>query len=231
MTVSTVVLSNAQKSLPTFRCGIDKQIEIVRAVVVFFEKNKTAASYREIAPLADVDPTVVSGTLGFWKDIGILHGEGGKYQPSKALMEIVRLLVWENKDDAWRLFRQSVKDSWFTTHLIMAFQIKKQMSLEELTNSLGNATGISDRDKNTAASVRNLIAFVELSGILTKDPTGSFSLNPDLNSSSQQAITVEDQRPIVLVRIANEVYAVDAEDMKDFVRKIGKLSQREQQLV
>src|SRR5437899_952593 len=107
MTVSTVVLSNAQKSLPTFRCGIDKQI-------------------------------------------------------------------------------------------------KKQMSLEELTNSLGNATGIPERDKNTAASVRNLIALVELSGILTKDPSGSFSLNPDLNSSSRQAITVEDQRPIVLVRIANE---------------------------
>ncbi len=220
------------RSLPTWRCNMDRQLDILRAVVVFFDKNNRSASYMEIAPLASVDATNVSGTLGFWKDIGILQSDGRKYQPSKDLTDTVRQLEWGDKDAAWRLFRQAIATAWFVLHLTMSFQIRKQMTPDELVSSLGNASGIPKKDKNTSVSLRNLVALLEMSGILLKDSSEIYTLNPELGAPEQKVLSVDEQKSLVQVRIGRELYAVEVDRLREFVKSSGKtLDSREHQLV
>ncbi len=210
---------------------MDKQIEILKSIVVFSERNGSPASYKEIAPLAHLDPTVVSGTLGFWKDIGILESESGKYRPSKALADIVRQLTWGNKDDAWQLFRETTKDAWFMSHVSMSFQLKKQMTLEELINSLGAASGVPDRNASTAASLRNLVALMEIAEVVVRDVQGIYQVNPEMLAPKQSVIRVNLEKSLVRIRIGNELYAVDAAKLKDFVKSVGKTIDSTDQLL
>lgn len=209
------------KSLPSHRCSMDKQIEILKSIVIFSERNSGPASYKEIAPLAHTDPTVVSGTLGFWKDIGILEGETGKCRPSTALADMVRQLTWGSNDHAWQLFRETTKDSWFMSHVSMSFQLKKQMTSEELINSLGAASGAPDRNPSTAASLRNLVILLEIAGAVVKDAQGIYEVNPGMLSFNQPILKVSLEKTLVRIRIGNELYAVDATKLKDFVRSVG----------
>jgi len=230
-TISVSALSADQRSLPTFRCNIDKQIEILKAVVIFHDKNKVPASYKDIAPIADLDPTIVSGTLGFWKDIGILQGETGKYQPSNTLIEVIRQLTWRNEEGAWRIFREAISNAWFFAHLTMAFQIRKEMTPEELISSLGKAAGLIDRDKNTTTSLRNLVALTEIAHVLVRDSNGNFTMSSELTSTKQQTLTVDVQKSIVLVRVGGEVFAINAESLKEFVKSNGKAVDPNQQIL
>ena len=130
-----------ERILPFYNLSLEKQIDVVRAYVAFYDKNKKAAHYKDIASVAGVHSTQVSGCRKFWRSLGILEEKNGVDIPTKFALEFVRNLEWSKEDQAWKLFRNHIINIWFVNHVAMALRLQKTMSEDELMNSLGSAAG------------------------------------------------------------------------------------------
>ncbi len=209
-----------EKILPGSRLTIEKQISILKAFVAFYEKTKVGASYSEIAPIVNISGANVSGILKFWRSINMLETDNNKNQPSKVLVEIIRNIQWGDHESGWSIFRTAVRDSWFVSHLTMSFRIKATMKYDDVINSLGIASGSTKRDKNMTASLRNLVELLELTGILSKDESNIFQLTE--LESHKMPISVDQEKDLLQVRIGDEIYAIDTETLKEYIKKNGK---------
>ena len=71
--------------LPSHYFNLDKQIQILKAFVVFHEKNGKGATYKQIASILGSDKSRVSTCLKFWYRIGLLIFDNRAYKPSPSL--------------------------------------------------------------------------------------------------------------------------------------------------
>jgi len=211
-----------EKALPGLNLNMDKQIDVLKAFVVYYDKNQKGTSYKEIALIIKSSPTNVSESLKFWKSIGILKSDDRTYRPSQELINAIKKMEWGDVEEGWRIFRDAMRDSWFVTHLIMAFRVTTSMTEIDLLNSLGSASGASSRAK-VEKPLRNLLRLLEISKIVLKDDKGNWTLNEKLKMSrEQEPIIADETKDTMLVRIGSELFAVDINSLREFVVKNGK---------
>ena len=207
--------------LPLGKLSIDKQILILKSYAAFYEKEHRAASYKDIAPIAQTDETNVSACKGFWESIGLLRAENGKSRPSPEAVNFSSKLTWNQMDEAWRAFRKIIRDVWFVRQLSMSMRVKSEQTEVEIINQLGAASGVTKREKKVDDSLRKLFELLVISSVLVKKNEDIFALNPEL-ASERPPLTVKTDEDFVSVILDDGRYAVDSSLLKSFVREHGK---------
>jgi hypothetical protein len=216
-----------KREVPYHKISVERQIDILKGFATLYEKKKRA-TYKDVAPLINMNATDVSACLKFWKSVDLLEEDNSGYRASNAVCDFVKKIDW-NPEEAWSIFSRQLKDAWFVEHVGLAFQIKKSLSEEELVNSLGSASGMTKRDAAAVRSLRAIIKLLELTKKIIKGESGNYTLN--LESSTDQKIEpieIPEDKDMIKAKIGEETFAVSIKELIEFVRKQGKrLSEKE----
>jgi hypothetical protein len=209
--------------LPFFDVSLEKQIDIIKAFVAL-KDQKPALSYQDAASSAQLSDTTVSKCLGFLCAIGVLERvKRGLYTASEWAVEFVRMLAWSSGSDAWAFLAEHLGDTWFVKGTVAAFAVSRSMTEDQLIRALGQAARLSKRDKSVERSIRLLVELLNSLGVIVKDETGNFKLNP---SYAQKDVTkkleVTEEMELVQVEIGGVTYAVEAKALAEFVTSHGK---------
>jgi len=209
--------------LPFYNLSFERQIDVVKAYVAFYDKNKKAAHYKDVASVAGVHHTQASGCRKFWRSLGILEETDGVDIPTKVTLEFVRKLEWGKEDEAWKLFRNHVMNTWFVNHVTMVLRLQKMMSTDELMSSLGSVAGVHRKDPHIVDSLRILLELLIRSRTIKKDEeTKKFMLDTELTKKAEPLELSEKEENLIPIIIGNERYVVSPQELKDFVKKHGK---------
>lgn len=210
-----------EKAVPFYNLSLEKQLNVVKAYVVFYEKNKKAAEYKEIAPIAGVHPTQVSGCRKFWRSVKMLEPKDKGDVPTNVAIEYAKKIEWGQKEEAWKSLAYHLRDVWFVKHIVMIYRLHELLTEEELINILGSGADIPQRDAKTLASLKILIALLEKSFILLKDEkTEKFKLNPEF--LKREPIEIQEEKDMVSFVIGKDRFAVSIDEFKSFVKEHGK---------
>ena len=212
-----------ERVLPFYNLSFEKQIDVVKAYVAFYDKNKKAAHYKDIASVAEVHHTQASGCRKFWRSLGILEEKDGVDIPTELALEFVRKLEWGKEDEAWKLFRNHIMNTWFVNHVAMALRLQKTMSKDDLLNSLGSAAGIHRKGPHIVDSLRILLELLIRSRIIKEDEeTKKFMLNTELTKETEPLELPEKEENLILIIIGDERYVMSPQELRDFVKEHGK---------
>lgn len=212
-----------ERLLPFYNLTFDKQIDVVKAYVAFYDKNKKAAHYKDIASIAGAHHTQVSGCRKFWRSLDILEEKDGRDIPTNFSLEFVRKLEWGKEDQAWKLFRNHIINTWFVNHVVMALRLQKTMAKDELINSLGSAAGVHRKGPHIVASLRILLELLVRSKVIKEnEKTKKFMLYPKLTKEVEPLELLEEEENLIPITIGDEHYVVSPQELKEFVKKRGK---------
>jgi len=207
--------------LPFHGISIDRQLDILKAFCVYYDKYGKPASYKDIAPLVGLHPTKVSACLKFWKSVGLLDKKGGDYAPTEKAVEFARRREWKDDAGAWAVFRSAVGHSWFMEHAATFFRMKENATEENLVVSLGSVSGIAQGDKATIGSLKSVVRLLELCGMITKSNENSYRANREAIEGLETKVEIPDDKHLVQVIIGEEMFAVDAKELQAFVKEKG----------
>ena len=214
--------NNKPNELPSSKLSMSKQIDVLKTFAVIYQTKNVGASYKDVATQINVNANSVSELLKFWKESGLLSSEHrGIYIPSKFLIEFNQKVQWD-KNSAWPILREALKDSWFTTELKIKFQIKQQQTENELTASLGLLSGRSKKDSKSVSSINMLIELLELICFIRKDEQGHYSLVQDTTNGNTEKISIDTSNDLMQVSIDSDLFAIDTNHLKEFVISHGK---------
>jgi hypothetical protein len=211
---------DSDRPLPIGKLSVETQILVLRSYVAFYEQEKRAASYKDIAAVSAINETNVSSCKGFWESIGLLIQEDGKSRPSIAAIEFSKRYS-SNTDEAWAVFRSAIKDSWFIRQLAMSMQLKPVQTEDEIVDQLAQATGVAKSDKKAEDSLKKLVELMKTCGSLQKKE-GQNALTFSSDSPAIPPLRVSDADETITVILANERYSIDSSLMKAFVKEHGK---------
>ena len=209
------------QALTSSRLSLEKQFEVLKTFAVIHQTKGTGSNYKDIASHVGANATIVSESLQFWSENGLLEGSRGTYTPSNSLIEFNQRIQWGDEDSAMQILRNALQNSWFITELKIKFQVKNTLTQDELKQTLGLASKISKKDANTMSALNNLIELLEKIQVVTKDENGMYSMN--INTvNGKKTISVSDSEDMIQVMIGNELYAVNTDEIKEFIISKGK---------
>ena len=226
-----------ERVLPFHDLSFERQIDVLKAFVAHYSKYGKPARYRDVARISGIPNTEVSGCRRFWRSLGFLEEKAGKDIPTEVTMEFVRRLDMGRKDDAWRIFRDHIKGTWFFSHIVMVLKLQKMMDRDDLINSLGSVVKVYRKEKHPSftqrediiESLRVLIDLLVHSRTIEKDEkTGEFALRPEVVKGAELLKIPEEKEDLIVVIIRNERYAVPVKELEESVKKYGrKLTSKE----
>ncbi len=209
------------QELPSSRLSLEKQFEILKTFAVIHQTKGTGSNYKDIASQVGANATVVSDCLKFWSENGLLEGNRGTYVPSSFLIEFNQQSHWGDEDSALQILREPLQNAWFVTELKIKFQVKNKLSQNELRQTLGLASKISKKDSRIMTGLNNLIELLEKIKIIIKDSDDHYSMKMD-SVDKRKPISVQDSDDMMQVTLGNDLYAVDVNEIKEFVLSKGK---------
>ena len=175
--------------LPDARMTIDRQIKVMKALNIATSKGKTLVTYQDVAPLAGMHPTLVSGALGFFQKINLIKKEGSKYVPLQDMMDFCNELEW-NEQGAGEFFRKLILKTWFGEYTLKLFRLHHEMKKEDLIASIGKE---AQADKYHHTAILKIVDFLEYSKIIEFDETSNKYKLSDFNLPQEDAITQENE--------------------------------------
>jgi hypothetical protein len=218
-----------ERILPFKDLSFEKQIDVLKAYVAHYEKFKKPAHFSDVAHIARIRNTQVKGCGRFWRSLGFLEGKDGKDIPTEVTMELVKMLEVGREDDAWRIFRDHIKDTWFFIHIMLALKLQKMMNNDDLLDSLGSVANVHRKEKHPTfrerediiESLRVLIDLLVHSRTIEQDEkTGKFTLYSEVEAEPLEL--PEEKEDLIVVIIRNERYAVTVKELAGFVKKFGR---------
>ncbi|MEX2738137.1 MAG: hypothetical protein Q6356_003610 [Candidatus Wukongarchaeota archaeon] len=215
--------------LPFYNLSFEKQIDVLKAYVAHYKKYKKPVYYNDVAGIAGIRNTRVKGCGGFWRSLGFLEEKYEKDIPTEVTMEFVRMLEAGREDDAWRIFRGHIKNTWFFIHVMLSLKLQKMMNNDDLLDSLGSVAEIHRKEKHSTfrerkdiiKSLHVLIDLLVHSRTIKKDEkTGKFTLYPEAGAEPLEL--PEKKEDLIVVIIRNERYAVPVKELAGFIKKFGR---------
>ena len=196
-------------------------MEVIKTFAIVYSTTGKGSSYKDVASKVGANANNVSSSLKFWKEVGFLSDDESGYIPSKTLVDFNQKIQWGDENSAWTIFHDALRNTWFLNEIVIKFQLKSKISFDDLMKSLGLASGLQYKDTNTIRSLQMLIQLLELSKILEKDDDGNYNLKSDSLDRSK-GIVVDNSKNLLQVRIGDNLYAIDVNEMKSFVIEKGK---------
>jgi len=212
--------NDLDRPLPIGKLSVESQILVLRSYVAFYEREKRAASYKDVAAISAINETSVSSCKGFWESVGLLIQEDGKSRPSISAIEFSKRYS-SNTSEAWAVFRSAIKDCWFVKQLAMSMQLKPVQIEGEIVDQLSQAAGAVKSDKKADDSVKKLVELLKTCSFLQQGE-GEKTLTLRSDSPSVPPLEVQDSDESITVIVANERYSIDSSLLKAFVKEHGK---------
>lgn len=170
--------SNSEKQekikyiFPNERISLDKELEIIKGLVVFSDKGSHPVNYKEIK--TGTYHTEISRELTFLDSIGLAQSEKrGEYFPTEICIEFVNRFGWD-QEDAKNYLNQLILETWFGKLTKYFLTVKKIVEKEDLFKELGkNARADREKDKKKIYRLIEWMRWVNL--IEEEDNKISFS--------------------------------------------------------
>lgn len=175
--------------LPDPRLTVEKQIKVLKAIYITSNKGANSVSYQEIAPVAGMHATLVSGVLGFFYKIGLLTRDKYKYKPTPELLNFCNELEW-SPENAGEFLREGIQKTWFGDHVIKLFQMNNELTKDQIVTSLGK---FAQADSYHNPSILKLVDLLLYSKIIELDESSNsykkIKYNSKVNSEDIQPAT------------------------------------------
>ena len=153
------------KTLPTDRIPFRKQVEVIPAIPVAFNKDNGPITFKEVGSLLGMAEATLLQMSGFLTDVGLIsRGEGGKITPCSELLEFERIRSF-SLEKAWLKLSPVFEKCWFGLELIPRLRLR-EMSEEDAIHALAE---VSMADKDHQEQLEIAIAYLEKVGILSRD--------------------------------------------------------------
>src|ERR1700732_2774399 len=105
--------SRPNRTLPTDRLTVAKQLDILRAYAAASANGTRAATIVEVGEIVKMAPTTVSMANAFLSSVGLLQrSDAGSYMPSPEVINFLRAYEW-NPETASHKMGPTLRDSWF----------------------------------------------------------------------------------------------------------------------
>jgi hypothetical protein len=151
------------KKLPTFRAGLPKQLDSLRAYALLSEGGTKPVHYGRVADMIKMHEANVSSMNPFFVENGFLEKNGPGYAPAPAVLEYARQHKW-NPEAATQKLAPIVINTWFGQALSQRLQFRS-MSEDDAIEMLAS---ICSATPEVRPQLRLLIDFSEVSGILVR---------------------------------------------------------------
>jgi hypothetical protein len=154
----------AEKSLPTDRVSISKQVELLRAYGAL-GKDGTPVTNVAVAKMIEVNPATAGLANAFFLEAGLLVRTPDGLLPTAEVIAYARAYDW-NRETAFTKVAPVLRASWFGVALLPKLEFRKQLGRVEALAVLAEAAGASKEHKG---QVFALVEYMALAGIVVVD--------------------------------------------------------------
>lgn len=157
---------------PNERISLNKELEIIKGLVVFSDKGSRSVNYKDIK--IGTYHAEISRELTFLDSIGLAQSEKrGEYLPTEICIEFINRFEWD-QEDAKNYLNQLILETWFGKLTKNYLTVKKIIEKEDLFKELGkNAKADREKDKKKIYRLIEWMRWVNL--IEEEDNKISFS--------------------------------------------------------
>jgi hypothetical protein len=159
------VASKTTKKLPTFRVGLSKQLDALRAYAVLSENGTKAVHYTKVAEIIKVHEANVSSMNPFFFESGFIERQqGGGFMPVSAIIDYNRAFSW-NPETAGAKLAPVVSATWFGMAIVRRLQFRA-MTEEEAVEVLASECMAGP---DSRLQLRMLLDYCETAGIVLRE--------------------------------------------------------------
>lgn len=153
------------KTLPTSRIPFKKQLEIISAIPIAFDKHAGPVGFKEVGEVMGLAEATLLQASAFFGDVGLIKRvEGGKFIPANELQEYGRIRGF-SVEKAWLKLGSLFEKSWFGQELLPRLRLK-EINETDAVHCLAEA---SLAEKEHQENLEMCILFLERVGLLGRD--------------------------------------------------------------
>lgn len=170
--INSEKLEKMKYIFPNERISLEKELEIIKGLVVFSDKGSFPVNYKEIK--TGTYHAEISRELTFLNSIGLAQSEKrGEYLPTEICIDFINRFEWD-QEDAKNYLNQLFLETWFGKLTKNYLTVKKIVEKEEIFKELGkNAKADREKDKKKIYRLIEWMLWVNL--IEEEDNKISFS--------------------------------------------------------
>jgi hypothetical protein len=165
---------SAQKALP--QSGADTLVKIIKGYAIASNGGQVKINYKDVASVAGLAPTLVSGNNKFLLESQILISpQYGFYIPTPDAVRFAREAAWD-EGGAKAHLRKIITASWYGQVAVQNFALRARLTRAELKRSLAIKCGASEADSNALEYLIDFMVYTELvitdeKGLLSRGQT------------------------------------------------------------
>lgn len=150
--------------------------KILKAYVIASKQGAEAVKYTDVAAVAGMHPTAVSGNNAFLSGAGLILPERyGFYKPSPEATEFAKQAPWDEETAKGRV-RDVIDKTWFGETVQQQFQLQSPLNKSQLIRAFGIK---ASADQSDTYKLDLLVDFLIYFEFIVQDEGGSFVLPPN----------------------------------------------------
>ncbi len=159
---------SAQKALP--QTTAETLVRIIKGYAVASNGGQTKINYKDVASVAGISPTVISGNNKFLLESQILTSpQYGYYIPTENAVRFAREAAWDEVGAKAHL-RKVIAYSWYGQVAVQNFVLRAKLTRAELKRSLAIKRGATEAD---STALEFLIDFMIYTDLIASDEKGA----------------------------------------------------------
>jgi hypothetical protein len=161
---------SALSALP--KSSAELLVKIIKGYAVASNGGENQVNYKDVASVAGMAPTVVSGNNSFLEESGMLMSpKYGYYVPTEEAVRFAREAAWDEVGAKAHL-RKLVAKSWYGQVTIQNLALRPNLTREELRKSLAIKCGATEADGNALGILTDFMLYTNL---VVSDDGGAIS--------------------------------------------------------
>jgi len=180
------------KTLPNWRLGVAKQIDIVRAYAAGSSKGTRPVTLEEAAEIAGMAPTTVIMAHAFLTSVGLIkRNESGGFLPSPEAVSFLSAYEWDAKTAAYKL-APKLREAWFSEALLPRISYGSALDERVAVNVLAEAAGASPEYER---ELRMILEFMGMTGVVQREAGQIKQIRPNAAAGDPIATPPRTEEP------------------------------------
>ncbi len=154
-----------ERSLPTDRISLAKQLAILRAFDAASGLSRMPVTLKEVGGIAELKPDTISMAMSFFVEAGLIRKTDKGFIPSDAVHEFALANDWDAKTAPTKL-ASALIDSWFYRELEPKLRFSGSLERDAAIQQLALAVHAGPGYR---AQIDLLLEFLEVAGVVQRD--------------------------------------------------------------